>query len=199
METLSCNHAAASFKCDLMTRWSSELLRRWENPDVAPPRNLERAKIISLINDAFMSSGTRASKRDGISRTQRSGGEDNDPPHLRTSSLLHQPQSSARVKVWPDCAWPNMRTRVRPLKLKALHVWKTVVQYEHMCMADFRNGKVVNTFIVSNGNSHRFTCRTSQLVSLFHPGGWRMGCVLAHRNGWDQLAGVKITNSSSQR
>lgn len=46
VETLSfCNSAAASFTCNLMSRWSSEPLPWWENAGVAPPRNFERAKL----------------------------------------------------------------------------------------------------------------------------------------------------------
>lgn len=56
-----------------------------------PSQEFTDGKMISLISDALTSSRSRAFKRDGISRTQRSGGEDNDPPHLGVSSSLHQP------------------------------------------------------------------------------------------------------------
>lgn len=177
METLSsCNSAAASLKCDLMTLWSSEPLPRWENASVAPPRSLERAKL-SLWSTAhsclrvFMSTVPSSV----IGSAGLRGQVEKIMIHLTFVPLVR----CARVKIWPNCAWPNMRARVRLLKRKALHVWKAL------------HGSLWHLLVilsVSNGNRHRFPWMQdqSQPVSLFHPGVWSEKRGLARPNGWDQ-------------
>lgn len=127
VETLSfCNSAAASLKRDLMTRCSSEPLPRWENASVAPPRSLERAKL--SLWSTMRSCLARLVPSSVMGSAELRGQVERIMIHL-TSVLLVR---CAHVKVWPDCAWPNMRARVRLLNLKALHVWKTLHRLYNM-------------------------------------------------------------------
>lgn len=91
-----------------------------------------------MINDAFMSSRTRAFKRDGISRTQRSGGEDNDPPHRRTSptTFVRPCKGVTRLCVTEHAQVCRTSETDSFTRLENLAY---VVQCEHTCMADFRN------------------------------------------------------------